>query len=132
MNYKKNNLTTFISIIIIIIMFITIFLPIANASSTKLQAKSFTKGVSYKPVIPTKKTTFINYDEDSYLDDYANLASVPTAVFDDGEQLISHPLLFYQDRILYHLASLNILIDQSFFAISISSSTHSVIFIQST
>jgi len=57
----------------------------------------FSKGVSYKPVVPLKKTTFVNYDETSFLDDYAYLAAVPTAVFPANSTLVSSPLLFYQD-----------------------------------
>ncbi|RLF36335.1 MAG: hypothetical protein DRN03_03810, partial [Thermoplasmata archaeon] len=61
--------------------------------------KGFDKGVSWKPVLPLKKVTFVNFDKDGYLDDYAYLAAIPTAVFYDksGDRLISHPLLFYQD-----------------------------------
>ena len=61
--------------------------------------KGFDKGVSWRPVLPLKKVTFVNFDKDSYLDDYAYLAAVPTAVFYDKsrDRLISHPLLFYQD-----------------------------------
>jgi hypothetical protein len=45
-----------------------------------------------------KQVTFVNFDEDSYLDDYAYLAAVPTAVFQDKGRLFSYPLLFYQDE----------------------------------
>jgi len=58
----------------------------------------FSKGVSWKPVVPLKKVTFVNYDENAILDDYAYLAAVPTTVFYDAhtQNLLSHPLLFYQ------------------------------------
>ncbi len=39
----------------------------------------------------------MNFDENSFLDDYAYLAAVPTAVFKQNNKLFSHPLLFYQD-----------------------------------
>ncbi|MCJ7697404.1 MAG: hypothetical protein MUO73_03635, partial [Thermoplasmata archaeon] len=60
----------------------------------------FAKGVSWKPVVPMKKTTFVNFDENGILDDYAYLAAVPTTVFHDpeGNRLFSNPLLFYQDE----------------------------------
>ncbi|MEF8847696.1 MAG: bacteriocin immunity protein [Candidatus Thermoplasmatota archaeon] len=45
-----------------------------------------------------KKTTLINYNEERLIDDYAYLASLPTAVFKENEKLYSHPLLFYQDQ----------------------------------
>lgn len=58
----------------------------------------FEKGPSYQSVIPIEKITFINYDEESYLDDYTYLAAVPTAAFNYEDKLFSHPLLFYQDE----------------------------------
>ena len=70
--------------------------PMIQIISAK-DIKGFDKGVSYKPVVPLKKITFVNFDEDSLLDDYSYLAAVPTAVFSDNSRLYSHPLLFYQD-----------------------------------
>jgi hypothetical protein len=73
-------------------------LPAAFAADNTSHVKGYEKGVSWESVVPVKKATFINYDEESYLDDYAYLAAIPTSVFNDGEKLYSHPLLFYQDR----------------------------------
>ncbi|MCD6236520.1 MAG: hypothetical protein J7K13_01010, partial [Thermoplasmata archaeon] len=41
----------------------------------------------------------VNFDENSYVDDYAYLASIPTTVFYDKDagRLFSYPLLYYQD-----------------------------------
>ncbi len=58
----------------------------------------FDKGPSYLPVVPLKKTTFIAFDEETYLDDYAYLAAVPTSIFKYEDRLYSNPLLFYQDE----------------------------------
>ena len=66
-----------------------------------ININGFDKGPSYKPVDPLKKITFVNFDEDSLLDDYSYLAAVPTAVFSDNSKLYSHPLLYYQDP--YHI-----------------------------
>jgi len=60
--------------------------------------EGFDKGPSYKSVVPLKKTTFVDFDKEGYLDDYAYLAAVPTSVFNDGNKLFSNPLLFYQDE----------------------------------
>jgi hypothetical protein len=62
--------------------------------------KGFDKGPSYTSVVPLEKATFINFDEDSYIDDYSYLASIPTSVFKDQEEnrLFSHPLLFYNEE----------------------------------
>ena len=43
--------------------------------------KGYTEGVSWKPVVPIKNSIFVNYDGETYTDDYAYLASVPAAVF---------------------------------------------------
>jgi len=50
---------------------------------------------SYKPIMPLKKTTFVGFDDESYLDDYAYLASVPANIFKENDVLFSNPLLFY-------------------------------------
>jgi len=71
---------------------------LADKNNTVLSDIGFDKGPSYKPVASMKKVTFVNFDEEIYLDDYAYLAAVPTAVFDDGDRLFSNPLLFYQDE----------------------------------
>jgi len=88
----------FLNIFIPIILIFSVFVGTVNSESNII-VKGFDKGPSYTSVIPIKKTTFVGFDEDSYLDDYAYLAGVPTAVFNDGDKLYSHPLLFYQDEL---------------------------------
>jgi hypothetical protein len=61
--------------------------------------KGFDKGPSYTSVVPMEKVTFVNFDENTYIDDYAYLAAVPTTVFNSGDHLFSNPLLFYQDTL---------------------------------
>ena len=75
-------------------------LALAEDTGGTISNNGFTKGVSWKPVVPMKKTTFVNFDGNGILDDYAYLAAVPTAVFHDpeGNRLFSNPLLFYQDE----------------------------------
>jgi len=72
------------------------FLPFVQATDLE-QVTGFDKGPSYTSVVPLKKVTFVNFDENSFLDDYAYLAAVPTAVFKHDNKLFSYPLLFYQD-----------------------------------
>jgi len=91
--------TVFVFILVLFMLANVIIVPAGSTDTETLNIEGFSKGVSYKPVIPVKKATFVNYDENSYLDDYAFLASVPTTVFNSGEQLVSSPLLFYQDKI---------------------------------
>ena len=92
---KTKNL---IALLIVGIMLIVTFTPFSQADES-IMTKGFDKGVSYTNVIPTKKTTFVNFDDESLTDDYAYLAAVPTAVFNHKGTLYSHPLLYYQDRL---------------------------------
>jgi hypothetical protein len=72
---------------------------VAEDTGRTISNTGFTKGVSWKPVVPLKKATFVNFDENGILDDYAYLAAVPTAIFSDPShnRLFSNPLLFYQE-----------------------------------
>jgi len=76
--------------------------PFVSAESIgkTINNKGFTKGVSWESVVPLKKATFVNFDENGILDDYAYLAAVPTAVFSDSnnDRIFSNPLLFYQEE----------------------------------
>lgn len=75
---------------------LSIFSSIVTAGSYDT-LQGFDKGPSHKPVIPLKKTTFVHYDEDTYLDDYAYLSALPTAIFHFDDKFVSHPLLFFQE-----------------------------------
>ena len=94
---KKIKLSNFIAISVICVILGTAIVPITLATDVN-RIKGIDKGPSYLPVVPLKKTTMVNFDEDTYLDDYAYLAAVPTAVFQSDDKLFSHPLLFYQDE----------------------------------
>ncbi len=93
----KQMILVFMSIYILTISAI---IPSVFADPQILEMKGFDKGVSWKPMIPMKRTTFVNFDPDSYLDDYSYLASIPTAIFYDKQNdcVFSNPLLFYQDE----------------------------------
>lgn len=79
---------------IIVIFLYNILSPIILADDGP--ETGFKCGVSFESVVPVNKVTLVNYDEETYLDDYSYLASIPTAVFHDDNTLYSHPLLFYQ------------------------------------
>ena len=55
------------------------------------------QGISWAELVPVKKTTFVGYDPESYIDDYAYMAAVPASVFysEDSGNLYSNPLMFY-------------------------------------
>ncbi|HEC86924.1 MAG TPA: hypothetical protein ENI49_03530, partial [Thermoplasmatales archaeon] len=97
---NRKNSYAGLTVVLITFMLLGAVLPAAVAESNiKEGVKGFDKGVSWQPVVPLKKVTFINFDENSYLDDYAYLAAVPTTVFYDktSGRLFSYPLLYYQD-----------------------------------
>ena len=96
-NNRKINLY-YTTIIMTILVLSTITAPISFANN-KEDNEGFNKGPSIKPVIPIKKVTLVNFDENKFLDDYSYLAAVPTAVFynKDMNAIYSNPLLFYQD-----------------------------------
>jgi len=93
---KSSKSNGFFAIMMVCMMLSAAVIPVTLATNTD-HIKGFDKGPSYKSVVPMKKVTFVDFDEDSCLDDYAYLAAVPTAVFNDGDKLFSNPLLFYQD-----------------------------------
>jgi hypothetical protein len=94
---QRNNrlIQTMVGILIGSLILSALLSPIQAANLDTVEG--YDKGLSYLPVVPLKKVTFVNFDDESYIDDYAYLASLPTAVFSDGEQLYSYPLLYYQD-----------------------------------
>jgi hypothetical protein len=83
-------------------MILTSVLPSALADLDAVHHPGFSKGVTWKPFVPMKKTTFIGYDDVTLLDDYAYLASIPSSVFFDktSDKLYTSPLLFYQEELL--------------------------------
>lgn len=89
-----------IALSVVCILLLGALLPISQAVDID-RIESFGKGPSYTDVVPMKKVTFVNFDDESYLDDYAYLAAVPTAVFNQKDKLFSHPLLFYKDEYEY-------------------------------
>jgi len=93
---KKN-----IALIISFLLLIGILIPMTQAKTNIERVSGFDKGPSSLPVVPMKKTTFVGFDKDSILDDYAFLASVPTSVFQHDNKLFSHPLLFFDDKYDY-------------------------------
>jgi len=96
---NANNLKIVFSVSIIFVLFCSGILPTTIADTSSSGVKGFDRGVSWRPYVPLKRATFVNFDGETYLDDYAYLAAVPTAVFydKDSDQIYTNPLLFYQD-----------------------------------
>ncbi|GAG75373.1 unnamed protein product, partial [marine sediment metagenome] len=79
MKRSINQLKVIIALFIVFVMVFAAVIPTTLAFNID-RIEGFDKGPSYKPVVPMKKVTFVNFDGESYLDDYAYLAAVPTAV----------------------------------------------------
>jgi len=96
-NLRLNIIITFLTIVILIFGAI---LPSVNANIEIDFIEGFKKGVSWKPLVPMKKVTFVNFNKEDIIDDYAYLSSVPASVFYDEkkERIFSNPLLFFQDE----------------------------------
>ena len=96
---KKDNkiLGKILGILVVFVLMSVSVLPLVSGSDVS-NIQGFDVGLSYTSVVPIKKTTFVNFDENTYLDDYAYLAALPMAVFKHENKLFSHPLLFYQDE----------------------------------
>ncbi|MGF3584845.1 MAG: hypothetical protein ACQXXD_03930 [Thermoplasmatota archaeon] len=91
-----------ISILLLLMVILTLstLIPIVSAVNID-KLNGINKGPSYLPVIPLKNVFLINYDEDSYLDDFAYLAAIPSSVFQQNGRLFSYPLLFFDDPYEY-------------------------------
>ncbi len=70
------------------------------AEDTKEIPSGF-ESVSWEKVVPIKKATFVKFDENSLIDDFAYMAAIPASVFyeEESNKIYSYPLLFYDD---YH------------------------------
>jgi hypothetical protein len=97
-HHKQQICFAFMSISI---LFFSICIPSILANPQLLDMNGFGKGVSWQPIIPLRRATLINFDPDTYIDDYAYLAAIPTSVFYDAQnnRIFSNPLLFYQDEL---------------------------------
>jgi len=71
---KVGELNNFIALSIVCILLSVAIVPITMAMNVD-RIQGFDKGPSYKPVVPLKKTTFVNFDEESYLTDPYTIAS---------------------------------------------------------
>ena len=70
---KFIRLTCTLFVLILLLLTSSILIPVTFAADDASFVKGFEKGVSWDSVVPMKKATFVNYDDESYLDDYAYL-----------------------------------------------------------
>jgi hypothetical protein len=98
---KKGKLVNItVSCISLFILIASTLIPSVLGDIEAKYHEGFSQGVTWKPFVPMKKTTFIDFDEESLIDDYAYLSAIPTSVFydKDNDKLYSSPLLFYKDK----------------------------------
>ncbi|PKK85554.1 MAG: hypothetical protein CVT48_04905 [Thermoplasmata archaeon HGW-Thermoplasmata-1] len=59
------------------------------------------EGVSWKPVAPLSRITFVGFDKQSYLDDFGYMAAIPANVFHDSNAglIYASPLLYYEPAV---------------------------------
>ncbi len=100
MTKTSNKLKISMSLAIIAIFVFSALIPIVSAVNID-KLNGINKGPSYLPVVPLKNVFLINYDEDSYLDDFAYLAAIPSSVFRQNGRLFSYPLLFFDEPYEY-------------------------------
>jgi hypothetical protein len=100
MTKKHHILYVILAILFIYMMMGSPFLSSGLAASQNSYGNGFAKGVAWEPYIPLKRTTFVQFDGNSLLDDYAYLAAVPTSIFysKNNNQIFASPLLYYQDK----------------------------------
>ena len=92
---------SYIALVIVGLLLAGVFLPATQSKTNIDNIKGFDKGPSYTSVVPLKKTTFVNFDKETLLDDYSYLAAIPTSVFTYDGKLYSYPLLYYEDEYKY-------------------------------
>jgi hypothetical protein len=100
MIHIKIKLKNFVSVLTVAILLVGVLLPLGSADNIS-NMSGFERGPSFNTVIPIKKTIFVNFDTENLIDDYSYLAAVPTAVFNEDNNLYSYPLLYYQDEYDY-------------------------------
>ena len=101
MAQKNTKLNIIAAISVVFIMLIGAVIPSVSAGSDSIHYKGFSKGIPWQPFNPLKTATFVEFDKESYNDDYAYLASIPSAVFSNGDTMFSSPLLFFQPEDSY-------------------------------
>ncbi|RLF27593.1 MAG: hypothetical protein DRN01_02000, partial [Thermoplasmata archaeon] len=63
---KTRNHSRLICTALVALMFFSTISPALADTNIKNNIKGYDKGVSWQPVVPLKKVTFVNFDENSY------------------------------------------------------------------
>lgn len=83
----------------VVLILLGSLIPVFSYGEDVVTIPSGFEGVSWRDVVPLNKATLVQFDENSYIDDFAYLAAVPSTVFYDEktDKLYSNPLLFYEE-----------------------------------
>jgi hypothetical protein len=92
---NKNHTILFAFFLIFVILFANMQ-TVVSSDEIEPYMQAFEKGITWKQTEYLKKTTLVQFDKDSYVDDFAYLASVPANIFNSGDTVFSNPLLFFQ------------------------------------
>jgi len=84
-------------IVMLLLPVVLVFLTGKMPGEGTLDRQGF-DGVSFAPVVPLKRATFVGHDLEGFTDDYAYMAAVPSSVFylERENTIVSNPLLFYE------------------------------------
>ncbi|MFW9907065.1 MAG: hypothetical protein ACFFEF_00705 [Candidatus Thorarchaeota archaeon] len=90
-----------ISLVTVFMLVLSFFFPlgmqftISNVTDSEIQLRS-TRQISDVPddAIPLSRAVFVGYDPDSYIDDFAYMAAVPSSIFYYGGNKYVSPLLY--------------------------------------
>jgi len=101
--YIKKIKVKIISITVLIsLIFMSCVTPVISAENVNInRINAFEKGIPWQKFETLKKVTFVNFDKETLIDDYAYLASIPASIFSNGDMIFSSPLLFFQSQNSY-------------------------------
>ncbi len=87
------------AVVAVVLILLVSFSPVFSYGDDVVTFPSGFQGVSWKKVVPLDKVTLVQFDENSYIDDFAYMAAIPSAVFYDEktDKVYSNPLLFYDE-----------------------------------
>jgi len=105
----QGKYTWSLSIFVVAMMVLTPLLSFSYGEDVRKLPSGF-EGVSWKKVVPLNKVTLVKFDENSYVDDFAYMAAIPSSVFydDDTDKIYSNPLLFYESSKQYSKEELSL------------------------
>ncbi len=105
----QGKYTWSLSIFIVAMMVLTPLLSLSYGEDVRELPSGF-DGVSWKKVVPLNKVTLVKFDENSYVDDFAYMAAIPSSVFydDNTDKIYSNPLLFYEPSKQYSKEELSL------------------------